>query len=203
MKLHGKEIKIGDRVKHINGEEGTVVEFRSDMDNSPIGVKLDSSMFTRWYRMDSTYLEDQRIKKMTLDNIELKAGDDVYSLVHGWVSVKQVLTNYLVVEEKSGATHSILDEGKLVRNGARILYWDIPIITPPERPYKEVPVYQYLYRRKTSSSFKITVNHYPSEELAKTTVAEAIRGEFEFIRLENSRALAKLTPDVERRGITL
>ena len=87
--------------------------------------------------------------KIELDGREVKVGDRLYSLLHGWVTVeliRDVSHIYrLFLKIDTGSTVSFTAEGLFnIGHVTRTLYWDVPVVSTPKPPKRMVMVSDWV-----------------------------------------------------------
>ena len=95
------------------------------------------------------------------DFSEVKVGDQLYSLRHGYVPVEVILTTnhpYNLIMKVHGCVSEAytMDGKRNTDDDFPDLYWDKPEIIAPEKPKKKVKAYLYVLNHGIISSYFYT-----------------------------------------------
>lgn len=100
--------------------------------------------------------------KIILDGREVKVGDRMWSMVHGWCEIIGIRPNDKYPIKTTAETFK--QSGSFFAGSPRVLFWDEVKIDPPPPPKQKVVRYQWLMQ-DSSGSYWMTNGLYTEEEV--------------------------------------
>lgn len=116
---------------------------------------------------------------MILDGDEIVPGDKLYDLLHGFVSVKQVYADSILVKRRTAAGREQLvnyNPAGVASNAARrTLYWADPIVVTPRKDARIWQAQKNMLLNVTAQigSLLAKPDMLPPDDLRHLTLAEA------------------------------
>lgn len=99
-----------------------------------------------------------------LDGREIKVGDELWSVSHGWNKVEALKDDSIYLRDNLRYLRRYSLHGSYYLNEKRTLFWDEIDMTPPPPPKKKVAVYRWVFDDSLHSRMAVSAYYFQNAD---------------------------------------